>query len=113
MSSDADDPRIAAGVAMLGRTGASSFQLRYHVVWLAVGEWQRSGGSYFDAAAGMTPAAAVLRLCERVIDGGKCTHCGKPTMFHADLDDAPTVLDELFCAYEWDPELSTFRRSCE
>jgi hypothetical protein len=62
----------------------------------------------------MTPWRALFRLCEAVMDGGKCAHCGKPTS----VDDKPAsdMLEQLtavVCFYRFDPELSTFRRSCE
>jgi hypothetical protein len=125
---DPDDPRMAAGIAMLGRSGAMSFQLRYDeeqdpIVWVACAEWATRRlapadpsieGSVHEAAAAMTPLRAVLRLCERVIDGGVCTHCARPTAFEDDFTrstDGP--LERLFCWYVFDPELKTFRRGCE
>jgi hypothetical protein len=53
----------------------------------------------------------VLRLCAQVVDGGRCTHCRRPTGLSEDLDAMP--LDRLVCWYQWDPELATFRRGCE
>lgn len=126
-SSQTTDPKITAAIDMLARTGAAESQIRYHddqepVVWIAVALYRRgpdgvprSTGeiNQWETAAGHTPTEALLRLCARVVDGGRCAHCGRPAMFHADLDTSPTLLDPLFCSYEWDPELSTFRRSCE
>lgn len=109
-----DDPRLAAAFVMLGRTGAKTASLRYQddeqpVVWIAVGTW--SGGRH-ECAAALDPIRAALRLCEQVVDGGQCTHCHRPTGFEPDsLDEMP--LDPLFCWYQWDPELATFRRGCE
>jgi hypothetical protein len=110
------DARFRAAVDMIGRTGATSFQIRYSddeqpTVWMAVAEYQRGEGTYFDAAAGMDPLRAVLRLCELMIDGGFCTHCHKPTGFTEDFD--PMPLEEAVCWYQFDPELKTFRRGCE
>ena len=57
----------------------------------------------------------MIRLCEQVIDGGLCTHCKRRTIFDAEPSD--TVFDDALvamgCVYAWDPELATFRRSCE
>lgn len=114
------DPRFIAGVEMLRRTGVREMRVAYSdeeqglpVVWWAAGKWTDHGN---EAAAGLDPATAVLRLCERVIDGGECKHCHKPTMFEAELP-LGTALDQLadtlMCVYAWDPELSTFRRGCE
>lgn len=112
MTDVADDPRLGPAVAMLGRTGAQEFQLRYSddqqpVVWMALAQWH----GHWEAMAALDPLQAVFRLCERVIDGGRCTHCQRPSAFTADFE--PVPLDQLFCWYQWDPELETFRRGCE
>lgn len=120
------DPKAIAAVDMLRRTGAADMQIRYSddeqpVVWIAVARYRWANGrpqptgpvTRWKTAAGHDPTEALLRLCEKVIDGGECVHCHRPTMFHAELDDAPTILDPLFCSCEWDPELNTFRRACE
>lgn len=108
---------LTAGVDLLGRTGAKSIQIRYcdeeePTVWMAVAEYTRPEGTYFDTAAAMNPAGAVLRLVELMVDGGMCQHCKRPTAVEADFT-ANTPLDELFCWYVFDPERKTFRRSCE
>lgn len=112
-TSPTDDPRFVASVDMLGRTGATSFQIRYDdeqdpVVWVAVAQW----GAVFECAAGMNPLKAVLRLLEHVVDGGKCTHCRRPTAVSDDWT-ATMPLGDVFCWYIFDPEVKTFRRSCE
>lgn len=119
------DPRFLAAFDMLRRTGAQSVGVRYQdddepTIWMAVATYRvddrghpvPSGGKpTWEADAGHDPLQAVLRLCERVIDGGECAHCHRPSAFMADL--APTFLDAAICWTAWDPELSTFRRSCE
>jgi hypothetical protein len=102
---------LLAAVDLLGRTGASEFQIRYceeeqPVIWMAAAKWD----GQWQAAAAMQPVLAVLRLCDEVIDGGTCQHCQRPTGITADLDAMP--LDRLFCWYQYDPELKTFRRGC-
>lgn len=111
-----DDPRFVAGVDLLGRTGAQGFRIGYSheddglpVVWYAVATYLKGA----EAAAAMNPLDAVLRLCERVIDGGFCTHCQRQTIFVSDLDEDSSLLNDMGCVYAWDPELSTFRRNCE
>lgn len=107
---------LTAGVELLGRCGARELQIRYHddqqpVLWMAAVQvtiGQRSG---WEAAAALDPAQAVVRLCEAVVDGGECTHCHKPTAVDAALGDR--MLADLMCWYAYDPELGTFRRSCE
>jgi hypothetical protein len=106
-----DDARFTGAVAMLGRTGAVEFQIRYcdedmPVIWMAAARW----GKRWETAAAMTPLLAVFRLCDEVIDGGTCTHCKRPTGFSPDLDTLP--LDVLVCWYQWDPSRETFRRGC-
>ena len=124
-----EGPRFVAAVDMLRRSGATTFQIRYceeeqPVVWMAVVGYVAQGNpksgdpskqverEVHDAAAGMTPVHAALRLCEQLIDGGTCTHCHRPTGFDADSLDAMPA-DRFFCWYQWDPEMATFRRGCE
>lgn len=111
--------KIAAGVQLLRRCGIESFQLRYSdderpIVWMAVATMHekvtgRKGVS--EASAALDPETATMRLCTQLIDGGRCTHCGKPTGFEATIDHMP--LANTICWYQWDPENETFRRSCE
>lgn len=123
-----DDPRFTAAVDLIGRTGATTFRIGYSdeddgppTVWYATAVWVSQaapGGpdTRAEAAAAMDPLSAVLRLCEQVIDGGTCTHCGQRTIFDPDppTDDVVSdILDKMGCRYAWDPELATFRRSCE
>jgi hypothetical protein len=122
------DPRFAAGVQLLERTGARSFRVGHSdegdgepTVWYAVATWgldpstgkplPKGGRIRHEAAGAMHPLGAVLRLCERVIDGGECAHCHLPTIFVEDTDTG--LLDRMGCVYAWDPELATFRRGCE
>jgi len=106
-------PRTMAAIDLLRRTGLGALDIRFQddhlpIVWIAVGTWQ---DSKHEAAAGMNPDLAVLRLCETVVDGGQCTHCGKVAGFSADVDHLPG--GDFVCWYQWDPELKTFRRGCE
>lgn len=122
----ADEPLLAAAVELLGRTGAQSFQLRYSddetpVVWIAVVAHRvdrrgvpipRGGKERYEVASALSPALAALRLCELLVDGGICRHCGKPSAVTEDFAVTPPV-DTTLCWYQFDPELATFRRSCE
>lgn len=111
-----NDPRVGAAVDMVRRTGAETFQIRYQddedpVVWLAVAGYE---GERWEAAAAMNPLRAVLRLCERLIDGALCVHCNRPAGFEADDVEAQhEVFDQIVCWYQFEPELATFRRGCE
>lgn len=107
----AKDPRLPAAMMLLGRTGAQESQVRYcdeeqPVIWTAAARW----GQRWEAAGGMTPLAAVFRLCDEVIDGGQCTHCGKPAGFEPSID--PMPLNQFVCWYQWDPGTKEFTRGC-
>lgn len=121
---EAADPRLPAAVELMRRTGATSVQIRFSddeepVVWMAVVEYGptsplhrvRPGGPRWEAAGAMSPLRAVFRLCDALFDGGQCQHCKRPTGFAEDVD--PQLLEDWICWYQWDPELSTFRRGCE
>lgn len=123
------DPRFVAGVALIGRTGARDFRVGYSDpddgepgVWYATARWSAitSGPTIHlngaaEAAGAMNPVTAVMRLCEQLIDGGTCTHCHQLTIFDDNPGDSPfdTLLGMMGCVYAFDPELATFRRSCE
>jgi hypothetical protein len=113
----ADPARFLAGIDMIKRTGGARFQLRFSddekpVAWIAVGIWNATGQPRFEVAAGLDPLCAVMRLCEQVIDGGRCQHCSKPTAFEpVSIEDMPP-LDRTLCWYQYDPELETYRRGC-
>jgi hypothetical protein len=110
----ADEDKFLAAVEMIRRTGSTQFQLRWSddeepTVWFAVATY---GDGAAETDASLSPCRAVLRLCERLVDGGHCTHCGRPTGLDPDsLETMP--LDDLVCWYQYDPELKTFRRGCE
>lgn len=106
------DPRFPAAVDMIGRTGAEEFQMRVceeeePVVWMAMARWH----GHWEVGASIDPTQALFRLCDQVIDGGHCTHCHKPTGFAIEFGDMP--LPGNICWQQFDPELNTFRRSCE
>jgi hypothetical protein len=106
------DERFMAAVDLLRRTGADGFQFRFcdeeePVVWMALAEWE----GHWEVGASMHPTQALFRLCDQVIDGGKCQHCARPTAFTPDITTMPG--NEMVCWYQWDPELKTFRRGCE
>lgn len=120
MSPDPDfDDRGLAGVDLLRRTGALDFQIRFSddlqpVVWVALASWRRPVGTVWASGSGFDPTAAVMALCEKSVDGGKCQHCGRPTAFLKSHDSTFNgSLRTIVCTYQWDPELKTFRRSCE
>jgi hypothetical protein len=131
--SNIHDPRFTAAIDLLGRTGAKNFRVGYTreedgepVVWYAVCEYKRPAGTAVwhkpsaEAAAAMDPLNAVLRLCEILIDGGRCNHCGQNTIFDPDMPVEGVVskevmddlLDKMGCRYHFDPKTSKFVKSC-
>jgi hypothetical protein len=106
------DPRFIAAVDLVGRSGADQFKMwscdeQVPIVYIAAALYEDT----WECAAGKNPLRAVFRLCETVIDGGTCIHCGKAAGFIPDLE--PTIANKIICWYQWDPELKTFRRGCE
>lgn len=124
------DPRFIGVVDLIGRCGASTFELRWSddqapVVWMAIaghrvdphGRFLRGDGgvgrTVYQVHAALHPLPAVIGLGESLMDGGQCVHCGRPTGLDTNLTAEPMPLPRLICWYQWDPELATFRRSCE
>ncbi len=105
------------------RCGARETQIRYQddeepMVWMAVAGFHRGPDGIptegepnsWVVGAALDPMAAVFDLCDELVDGGKCVHCGRPTGFHPSFEEM--LLDNPFCWWQWDPELSTFRQGC-
>lgn len=108
-----DDPRFTACIDFLRRTGMREFQFRYDeeqepVVFVAGGFWADT----FEADCSVDPLTAVLRLAERIGDGGQCAYCERPTGVSADWEHQ-MPLDKAFCWWVYDPETKAFRRGCE
>lgn len=106
--------RLTAAFAMVQRTGATSAELRYQddespTVWIGIASFPED---CHEVAAALDPLRAMLRLCERLIDGGICKHCSRPTGFEPD-EISTMPLNQQVCWYQWDPEMKTFRRGCE
>jgi len=112
------DPRGSAGIELLRRSGVKGIEFRitdaheeFPVVVVAIAHW---GGRHFKVGCGPNHVAATLDLCEKAVDGGRCTHCLRTTAFlptHEALPDGAVMF--ALCRYQWDPELKTFRRECE
>jgi hypothetical protein len=122
---ESETPKMLAGIDLIRRTGAIEFRVGYTdfedgepVVWYACVTYLNNMS---EAAAALDPEKAVLRLCERLVDGGECAHCTRPTIFEENFEDISfyeLILDLIgsstsFCVYAWDPELGIFRRGCE
>jgi hypothetical protein len=93
---------IAAIAGLIGHTGAEQFQVRYHddeqpVVWVSVATYA-DGRAEADAA--LTPDQAAWRLAERLVDGGRCTLCSRPTALVENEDDLTSGVDFL-CQYRY------------
>ena len=108
------DPQFIAAVTLIGRMGATHFQIRYSsdpppTVWMTDARWQNSHA----ATGGMTPLQAALRLLDVVVDGGQCAHCGQRTLvMHDFASELPELVTDV-CWYIYDPEVKVYRRSCE
>lgn len=124
-----NEARFLAAVDMARRTGAVEFQIRYDeeqlpVVWVAVtchivngsGMPQPSGTKgtrVWSAGCGLVPLDAVHQLCEKLIDGGMCFHCKRPSGFDPnETHQLTSSAGDPFCWTAWDPELKTYRRGC-
>lgn len=112
-----EDPRFEASIDLIGRTGAKQVQIRFHddpepVLWLVAAEFPTDDGWRWEAAGGMNPLRAALRLLEAALDGGMCAHCGQPSGVWDEWDQTPP-LEQVVCWYVFDPETRKFRRSCE
>lgn len=131
---DAQQARYNAAFNLIGRTGAGSIQIREveedgpPTVYVAVAEYPagvrgldpvtRERGvlarTYYAVGAGLHPLRALEALLEEVVDGSECTYCHKPTAWTRDFTDEIAELSRpWFCWRQWDPELKTYRRSCE
>jgi len=110
----ARDPKFIAALDMLRRTGLRSFQIRYSddeepTVWMAVGVW---GDDRWECAAAGHPMQALMRLLDQAIDGGTCTHCGRPTGV-SDHWESSMPLADAVCWQVYDPSTKKFVRSCD
>ena len=118
-------PTSIAILDLIGRSGASEFNLRFNddddiVVWEALAVYPAASAEdelLREACAGMNPDVAIERLGEALIDGGRCVHCGKMTTLDLNwehpINEHMPGFNQFGCAYVFDPELVTFRRSCE
>lgn len=119
------DPRFTAAIDFLKRQGAREFQIRYDeeqapIVWVAVVgyAWRdgrpRSSGKIngYQTGAGLDPLSAIFDLLRSSLNfRGRCQHCERNTMFDESFGEQP--LDDVYCWYQWDPELQSYRRGCE
>jgi hypothetical protein len=109
-----DDPRFIGGVELLRRTGMTEFQLRFDeeqdpVVWNALAKFT---GDRYVVGSALAPDRALFDLCERVIDGGKCVHCGRPSVFTPPGDEPIPGLTRSLCLYQWSDDKQVFDRAC-
>lgn len=119
MGSITTEDMVKACADLLQRIGAREMRVGHSdpedgqpIVWYATASF-RSADNAWEAAGAMSPDRAMYRLCERVCDGGTCTHCARPTGIVVDTQAADMPGTALVCWYAYDPELQTFRRSCE
>lgn len=112
--------KLLAAIKFIRRCGASHVQIRYSddespTVWIVVAMFDGNNTLGIDGVevdAAIDPFRAVLRLCERLANGGMCAHCERPVGLEPDsLLRMP--FDKNICWYQYDPELKVFRRGCE
>lgn len=113
--------KTKAAMDLVQRCGAESIDIRYSgsgepddcgppLIWTFVAVLEHGA----RAGAGVAMEEAALRMAEATVDKGQCAHCGRITAVDDDPDDTfNQLLAPMFCWYVFDPELSTFRRSCE
>lgn len=65
----------------------------------------------YEVQAALDPATAAVRLAKRIIGGSVCVHCKRGVSVSERWGEAPPDTGD--CWYVFDPELETFRRSCE
>ena len=92
---------LTACVDLFGHTGAKGCQVRYSddeepTVWFVVADY---GEGRWETAAALTADVAAWRLAERLIDGGHCMHCGRPTALLN--DEGPLAWAGLGCEYRY------------
>lgn len=81
MPTDAD-VRLRAAVELIGRTGATSFEVGYEDDDVPVGQapnWYATAefhGGPVRTDLHVWPHQAAEALARRLLDGGTCTHCG-------------------------------------
>lgn len=126
---DDNDPMLTAAVDVVRRTGAIEVQIRYQddekpVVWMAaakhnvdrkgipVSAGDRRGRERWSVGAALNPAAAVISLAEKLLDGGVCTHCNRPSGIDPDREPGPMPLDSLICWYQYDQSTQKFVKGC-
>jgi hypothetical protein len=114
-----DEPFFLACVDMVGRTGAKTWEIRESEpehkgspkVWVAIAGYTSHGKWAHLVDASLAPTNAVFKLLEQAVDGNECQHCKRPAGITADFKGMP--VPEAICWYQFDPELSSFRRGCE
>lgn len=113
-----ESPMLLEAVKVIGHTGATQFAVRWSdgdndddpIVWIALSSHERDGGPYWSTAAAFSPEMAAYRLAEKLVDGGLCVHCARPSAMTLEIQEQP--MEQLICWLQWDPELSVFRRGC-
>lgn len=118
--SDFDKEKLLAAIDLIRRTGASQVQVRYSddeypVVWMVVALYNgknpnKTQGA--EVACALDATQAAYRLCEKLLDGGQCTHCSRDVRFeHSLLVRMP--MDDKICWYQYDPGSKKYVRGCE
>lgn len=119
------DERFTAAIKFLERLGAREFQMRFDdeqrpIVWVAISGYSIINGkpatrgkiNAHQTGCGMDPLTAMFNLMTNSLNfRGLCNHCGRNTMFDESFGEVPMA--DVYCWYQWDPELKLYRRGCE
>lgn len=109
-----------ACIDMIGHTGAADTDIRYQddqqpVVWMAVAHWKSTEtGDIYQVGAGFNVERALVKLLKETVDGGQCTHCGRPTGFDPDRPLYTDMGDGgLICWYFYNPQTRKIQGGCQ
>lgn len=132
------EAKFLAGVALLGRCGATATQIRYSddevpTIWFVVALWEledmpaespfrqvladNDREHHFEVAAASSPQKAVIDLLEKIVDGGHCTYCHKQMAFFPEPPDTSSLGTALLlsggCIISYDEDTESYTRSCQ
>lgn len=108
---------LTATADMVGRTGAIEFQIRYSddeepVLWIAYAGYKENR---YGVGTATNPFTACIRLMNLLVDGGRCTHCNRMTIYWPEIvpEDSEPPLSDKDCVYYLDEKTMKFKRGCE
>jgi hypothetical protein len=108
--------RLSACIDLIGHTGAKTLQMRFSedeepAIWFVVVEHAAGDAIAVTVGASTHPLFAFYDVVDKLIDGGRCTHCHRPTAFDPD-GDGVNPLEDKVCWYQYSPAEKKFMRGC-